>query len=114
MGILTKIRQQPDNKKRIFSFTGAGILTVIIIVVWLSFSNSAVSNQADSSDKLSSVSPLQAIKDEFTNALSSYKQNILKVSTTTESSSSIPIEIVDTNSTTTTNSTSSEQATTTN
>jgi hypothetical protein len=83
MGILTKIRQRPDNEKRIFSFVTAGVLTIIIFVVWLSFSNSASNTQTENPDKLSSISPLQVIKDEFSKAFSSSKE-----STTTHSTSS--------------------------
>ena len=98
MSILTKIRQRPDNQKKIFSLVVAGILTLVIIFVWLSFTNSAVNTQTDNSDKLSSVSPTQAIKDEFSNALSSLKQDTSQVSSST-GTDTIPIEVVESTTT---------------
>lgn len=68
MGILTKIRQKPDHQKKMFSLVSALILTLIIVAAWYSFSNISVKTQLPADDKLSSVSPLQVIKDEFAKA----------------------------------------------
>jgi hypothetical protein len=102
MGILTKIRQRPDNQKKIFSLVTAGVLTVIIIVVWLSFNKTSINTKVEDPDKLSSISPVQVIKEEFSKALSGFKESTEEISSTTATT------------TVATHSTSSGQATTTN
>jgi hypothetical protein len=86
MSILEKIRQKDDRQKKIFSFVSALILTLIILVGWLSFSNKSNDSLAvvKTENKLSSVSPLQMIKDEFTKAFASFNEPVEIVSTTTE------------------------------
>lgn len=91
MSILTKIRQRPDHEKRIFSFVGAGVLTVVILIVWLSVGDDSVETQIAAEDKLSSLSPAQVIKDEFSKAFSNFKENTENMNDII-SSSTIPIE----------------------
>jgi hypothetical protein len=109
MSILTKIRQKPDNQKRIFSFVGAGILTIIIFVVWLSFSRVSIETEITDEDKLSSISPMQVIKDEFSKALSNFKD----MTSSTTINSSVPVEIIEL-STSTSTSTATTTASSTN
>ena len=71
MGILNKIRQISDSEKKIFSLISAVVLTLIIVVTWFSFTNSSASdNKIDTQDRLSSISPVQVIKDEFSKVFS--------------------------------------------
>jgi hypothetical protein len=65
MGILTKLRQRPDNEKKVFSLVGAGTLTVIIIALWWSFGSTSIKTKVENPDQLSSISPVQVIKEEF-------------------------------------------------
>lgn len=86
MGILAKIRQKSDQQKKVFSLVTALILTAVIVVVWFSFNNVSFNGQMpDGSDKLSSVSPIQMIKDEFSKAFSNFNNNVsdLEASSTT-------------------------------
>ena len=113
MGILNKIRQKPDNEKRLISFIMATVLTLVIVVFWFSFTASTAGNQISEKDqdKLSSVSPMQVIKDEFSKALSGFDTQIHS-----GSSSTIPVEVIPENLSSSTEniSTSSPQASTTN
>jgi hypothetical protein len=109
MGILNLIRQQSDGQKKIVSLVTAVILTLIIVFVWYSFSNSNGSEElaVNEPSKLSSISPVQMIKDEFSKAFSNFKETTeqLDLSTTTESTSTVPIvpiEIIEATSTATT------------
>jgi len=102
MGLLTKIREMPDNKKKIFSLVTAIILTLIIVVVWFSFTNVSSPNSVNEENKLSSFSPMQVIKDEFSKAFSNFKSTTENISSSSESlissstgTSSIPIEVID-------------------
>ena len=95
MGLLTKIRQRPDNQKKMFSLVTAAALTVIIFVVWLSFNGVSNQPKADSS-KLSSVSPLGVIKDEFSKAFSNFKDITTEMNatdTTTSTATSTDMNI---------------------
>lgn len=93
MGILNSIRQGPDNKKKIFSFVMALIFTFFIVGLWFSFSNNSVSDKASGvQDKLSSVSPWQVIKDDFSKAFSGLNGEMFD--TTEESSTTVQVEIV--------------------
>lgn len=76
MSILEKIRQKDDRQKKIFSFVSAFVLTLIILVVWLSFSKRSDDNLVlgKAENKLSSVSPLQMIKDEFSEAFAGFNE----------------------------------------
>ena len=100
MGILTKMKQRPDSEKKLFSLVLAGVITLVIVMGYFSFSNSDPKVE-DESGKLSSVSPIQMIKDEFSKAFSGFGE-----SSTTPN---VPIEIIDTGgeSVSTTTSTSS-------
>ena len=100
-----------ENQKKIFSLATAAILTLIIVVVWSSSPASSANGQltAEKTDKLSSLSPLQVIKDEFSKAFSGFSEKAAALQgTTTQSTSTVPIEILEAHST------STEQATTTN
>ena len=95
MGILTKVRAMPDNKKKIISLATATAITLVIIVIWFSFNTSSANTKEgrEEVNKLSSVSPMQVIKDEFSKAFASYNSmksdlNIIPASST------IPIEVV--------------------
>ena len=84
MGILTNIKQKTDSQKKVISLVVALVLTLVIVVVWFSFSSISVDTElpGESAGKLSSISPWQTIKDEFSSAFS-------KASTST-----LPIEII--------------------
>ncbi|MFA7252272.1 MAG: hypothetical protein WC027_00205 [Candidatus Paceibacterota bacterium] len=86
MSILEKIRQKDDRQKKIFSFVSALVLTLVILVGWLSLSNKSESNLVieKQENKLSSVSPMQMIRDEFSKAFANFNQSVEIVSTTTE------------------------------
>jgi hypothetical protein len=101
MGILTKMKQRPDSEKKLFSLVLAGVITLVIVMGYFSFSNSDPKVE-DESGKLSSVSPIQMIKDEFSKAFSGFGEN-------SSSTPNVPIEIIDTGgeSVSTTTSTSS-------
>jgi lipopolysaccharide export LptBFGC system permease protein LptF len=93
MGILTYIRQKTDKQKKIFSLVLAGALTFVIVISYFSLVGSPISSNQEvvaESDKLSSVKPLQMIKEEFSNIFSE---------TDSLGSSSLPLEIVDATST---------------
>jgi len=110
MGILNKIRQKSDNEKKIFSLISAVVLTLIIVVVWSSFAgSSADDNEIDTQDKLSSISPMQVIKDEFSKVFSSLDSDIKASSST----STIPIEIINEELASSSLATSTEMGTTT-
>lgn len=94
MSILTKIRQRPDNEKKVFSLVTAGVLTLIIFIVWISFtrtSKTLSTEQVATEDKtLSSISPIQVIKEEFGKAISNFKEitasSTIGISTSTATS----------------------------
>jgi hypothetical protein len=88
MGILTYIRQKTDKEKKLLSLVLAAILTLFITLACFPFIAGSDKKQSDvSNNKLSSVSPIQMIKDEFSKAFSAFGES----SSTTPS---IPIEIV--------------------
>jgi len=93
MSILNSIRQKPDNQKKLFSLVSAIILTLLIVFVWYSFTSNLDSTNMAGEDKpstLSSLSPLQVIKDEFSKAYDSITGKVSdSVATDT-----VPIEIV--------------------
>lgn len=98
MGILNKIRQRPDNQKKLFSLVMAIILTLIIVVVWYSFTSNSGSKQIageETPNTLSSLSPLQVIKDEFSKAFSGISDKLS--GTGSSGSSTVSIEIVSDN-----------------
>jgi hypothetical protein len=87
MGILNNLKQKPDNQKKIFSLVTAIILTLVIVVVWFSFTDNSVDNNfVSEGNKLSSISPIQLIKEEFSKAFSGFKdatEAIKEISSTT-------------------------------
>ena len=96
MGILSKIREIPEGQKKIISFFVAGIITVTIVTAWSSFGDN-VPREQETGNKLSSISPAQVIKDEISKAVTDIKGifgNSTTESTSTLSTSTIPIEIV--------------------
>ena len=101
MSLLDKIKQRPDNQKKIFSLVTAIILTLVILVVWMSFSGVSDQPKTDS-NKLSSVSPLGVIKDEFFKAFSNFKNITTELkatdtATSTATSTEIATTTVDLN-----------------
>lgn len=108
MVVLTKIRQMPDNQKKIFSVAASAVVTLIIVVVWSSFGTSSANSQVagEKVNKLSSVSPVQMIKEEFSKAFSSFNKNMPnEESSSTKIINTVPVEIL--------SATSSPQASTT-
>ena len=74
------------------------------MVIWYSLGDKKNNQIAEETEpKLSSVSPMQVIKDEFSKAFSGFKASVADIdsSTTTESTSTIeiPIEIIQATST---------------
>ncbi len=104
MTVLDTIRKRPDNQKRFFSLITAGILTLIIVGFWFSFSRPTQTVAEKETSKLSSVSPVQVIKDEFARAVAGFKASTEQLSTST-----IQVEVVGENATSTDLSTSSEK-----
>lgn len=88
MGILTYLRQKTDKQKKIFSLVSAAVLTVIIVGSYFSLTDNLGPDQVKENEpsKLSSVRPLQMIKEEFSKVFS--KPDSL-------SSSSLPVEIIE-------------------
>ena len=86
MGILNSIRKKSDNQKKVISLFLALTATFFIVGIWYSFTN----NSPVDNDKLSSVSPWQMIKEEFSKAFSDFNSDI----TISENKSSIPVEII--------------------
>jgi hypothetical protein len=113
MGILTKIRQRPENEKRIFSFVSAGVLTVIIFIVWLSFTSDPSNSGVASENKLSSISPVEVFKEQFSKAFSDFNESTGEYMSST-SSSTVSIEIIDATSTATSTITSTTSVTSSN
>ncbi len=75
MGIFTNIKQRPDDQKKIFSLIMAVILTFIIVTVWYSLTKEKIDSEiANKPNTLSSLSPLQVIKDEFSKVFSDIKE----------------------------------------
>lgn len=108
-----------DNEKKIFSLITAAVLTLIIVVIWFSFGDKKSTDLVTKEEvKLSSLSPMQVIKDEFSKAFAGFNDKMDDIASTTliESTSTlitdgqaIPIEIIESTTTaSTTISTSSE------
>jgi hypothetical protein len=119
MSILETVREKPDNQKKLFALVGAIILTLLIVFVWYSFGSNRKSADlaaAVGESRLSSVSPWQVIKDEFSDAFSGLGDKISAFqsgSTTLDSNNTVPVEVVTLDSTLGT-STSTSIATSTN
>lgn len=88
-----------DSKKKILSLVGAALLTLIIVGFWYSLTKdpSDSKNAVTGENKLSSISPIQIIKDEFSKAFANFNQVTEDIGTT--STSTIPIEIISATST---------------
>lgn len=110
MGILAKIKSRPENEKSVFSLVSAVILTLVIVFVWISFGEEEQPKEvAVKETKLSSISPIQVIKDEFSKAFSGFNDDASQVlGTTTEG------DVVVLSESTTTASTSASTETATN
>jgi len=95
MGILNKIKQKPDSQKRVISLVFSLVITIFVVGIWYSFSEKKGSTElsADEQSKLSSLSPIQVIKDEFSRMFADIKQGADVISSTTLDN--IPIEIFD-------------------
>jgi len=89
MGFLNIIRQKSDSQKSLFSIVTALVLTFFVVALWFSFSNNSSDDQVNN-DKLSSISPMQVIKEEFSKMFSVFDSNI----SDSASSSPIIVEIV--------------------
>lgn len=78
MQILNTIRQKPDSQKKILSLVLAFILTLFIVGFWFSFDRKSASNDmaGEEVSKLSSISPIQMIKEEFSKAFSGFSEII--------------------------------------
>lgn len=87
-----------ENKKKIFSLALAAALTLVIVVIWYSFGDKKTNQVAgeEVESKLSSISPVQMIKDEFSKALSGFNASVADIDSST---TSIPIEIIESTST---------------
>jgi hypothetical protein len=75
-------------------------LTFVIVAVWFSFGENKTDSDLaeDVPAKLSSLSPIQVIKDEFSKAFANFKATVPDLSTTTIDSTStvsIPVEIIE-------------------
>ena len=80
MSILEKVRQMPDNQKKIFSLITAAALTLVIVVVWFSAGDkTAASLDGQEESKLSSLSPMQVIKDEFSKAFAGFDDKVAEI-----------------------------------
>lgn len=105
MAIFTNLKEQPDNQKKLFSLITAIILTLVIVFVWFSFTDKPADGQdvIAEEDKLSSISPLQMIKDEFSKAMSNFNSAVSETETgsSTLSDNTVPIEIIDATTTAT-------------
>jgi hypothetical protein len=97
MGILNIIRQKTDNQKKIFSLVMASLLTLIIVVVWFSFNEETKTQKIvkEEPSKLSSISPIDMIKDEFSKAFSDFNTKMAEIETVSTTSSSTESIIVD-------------------
>ena len=77
MGIINYIKQKPDGQKKFFALAMAVILTLII--VYFSFPDSLAGTRVageQREDKLSGISPFQAIKDEFSKAFAGFSEKM--------------------------------------
>lgn len=82
----------PDNSKKIFSLITAVVGTLVIVSLWFSFTRDTSVDSAGVKEesKLSSLSPMQVIKDEFGKAFSNFNEQMVSI----KGSSTPPVEIV--------------------
>ena len=110
MGLLNIIKQRPNNQKSIFSIITALVLTFFIVALWFSFSNNFSDNEAGkNNDKLSSISPWQMIKEEFSKTFSFFGAGI----SNSASSSPVIVEVIPDNQTISTSTATSTKVSTT-
>ena len=97
-----------ENQKKIFSLATAAVLTLIIVVIWYSLGDKSTQDKVAGveENKLSSLSPMQVIKDEFSKAFSNFNASVADISSTTTGTTTlitdgqaIPIEIIESTST---------------
>ncbi len=76
MKFFTNIKKgRTDNQKNIISLISAFLITLVIIFIWSPFKNNKNNNfEIIEEKKLSSISPVQMIKEEFSKAFSSFKE----------------------------------------
>ncbi|OHA46985.1 MAG: hypothetical protein A2541_01025 [Candidatus Taylorbacteria bacterium RIFOXYD2_FULL_36_9] len=89
MGLLTNIRQKSDGSKKLLALIIAIILTLIIVGLWFSFTAKTAADDQIVNQKpslLSSLSPWQVIKEEFSKVFSdlSKKSDVI-----------IPVEVIE-------------------
>jgi hypothetical protein len=87
-----------DNQKKIFSLALAATLTLIIVVVWFSLGEKSTNEALIKENRLSSISPIQVIKEEFSKAFSGFSASVADInssSTDNISTSSISIETIE-------------------
>ena len=78
MGLLQKIRSKSDKEKNIISLVSAGVITLIIIILWLGFGASKEIKKDESDSKLSEISPFETFKEQFSEITGSFKDNLNK------------------------------------
>lgn len=81
MSFLTKIREMSDNSKKIFSLVTAVIGTLVIVSLWFSFTRDSSAEKVAQGEisKLSSLSPMQVIKDEFGKVFSNFNEQMASI-----------------------------------
>ena len=106
MTILNNIKKRPDNQKKFFSLVLALVLTFFIVGFWYSFTSDSSVNKktGESENKLSSVSPWQIIKDEFSKVFSGFNDKVANL----ESISTLPVEVISDNLATSTGTSTAE------
>jgi hypothetical protein len=95
MGILNTIKQKPESQKKVISLVISLIFTIFIVGIWfsLTYKKGDTEMANEEQNKLSSLSPIQVIKNEFSKVFSDIKKNTDTLSSTTLNN--IPIEIFD-------------------
>ena len=77
MGLLQKIRAKSDKEKNIIALVSAGIITLIVVILWLGFAP-AEKKKSDSDLKLSSISPFETFKEQFGQIKQDFSDNFSK------------------------------------
>lgn len=70
-----------DNSKKIFSLVTAVIGTLVIVSLWFSFTRDSSAEKVAQGEisKLSSLSPMQVIKDEFGKVFSNFNEQMASI-----------------------------------
>ena len=79
MGLLQKIRSKSDKEKNIISLVSAGVITLIIVILWLGFGVSKEIKKNESGSKLSEISPFETFKEQFSEIAVGFKDNVEKI-----------------------------------